>query len=72
MKRLLGIIKALFPESYRHAALVFSTMMMDMIGHQAIAPDRDHFFATRLGDEIQILGVVFGMERYVLTAIPFA
>jgi hypothetical protein len=42
---------------------------MDVIGHQAIAPDRDTFFATPLRDEIQILGVVLGMEKYTLTTI---
>ena len=42
---------------------------MDVIDHQAIAPNRDTFIATLLRDEIQILGVVLGMEKYVLTTI---
>ncbi len=48
--------------SWRHS-------QMYVIRHQAIAPDRDTFFTTPLRDEIQIIGVVLGMEKYVLATI---
>jgi hypothetical protein len=42
---------------------------MDVIGHQAIAPNLDTFVAARLGHQFQIGGVVAIVEERLLSAI---
>jgi hypothetical protein len=42
---------------------------MDVIGHQAVAPNLDAPFAAPLGYQLQLRGIVFVAEKRLLSAI---
>jgi hypothetical protein len=45
-------------------------MTMDVIGHQAIAPNRNPFLAAPIGHQFQIGRIVAIVEERRLSAVP--